>query len=121
MVGTSNEPGVTHMTDMTTAKTILEQLGGGRFIAMTGAKDLVGGASDLSFRLKPCDYKKKIAGKAITHVRITLTDADDYKVEALNCSIKTGIQVLATETNVYCDTLQDAFLRMTGLMTRFGQ
>jgi hypothetical protein len=32
------------MTDMTVARTILDQLGGARFVAMTGAREFVGSA-----------------------------------------------------------------------------
>jgi hypothetical protein len=35
------------MSNLTVANTILEQLGGGRFIAMTGAKSFVGGEDSL--------------------------------------------------------------------------
>ena len=39
------------MTDMTVAKTILAQLGGSRFVAMTGARHMAGDATSLSFGL----------------------------------------------------------------------
>ena len=105
------------MTDMTVSRTIFQQLGHGRFAMMTGAHSFVGGENSLSFQLKPCGFKKKVNGKAITHVKITLTPADTYTVETFNK--KAG--VLETTNEVYCDTLQDTFLTMTGLMTRFGQ
>jgi hypothetical protein len=39
------------MTDLTVAKTILAQLGGERFVMMTGATNFVGGADSLAFRV----------------------------------------------------------------------
>ncbi len=116
------------MTDhMQVAKTILEQLGGQRFVAMTGAKNLVAGHDNsnlgsLTMKLPPCGFKRKINGKAITHVKITLDFSDTYTVETLNVSARsaTGTTLEAT-SDVYCDTLQDQFLAMTGLLTRMGQ
>lgn len=105
------------------AKTILDQLGGARFVIMTGAKDFTAGKDglgSLTMRLPPCDFKKKIGGKAITHVRVTLTPADVYKVEALNATRK-ACTTLVTADDVYCDMLQNTFFEITGLMTRLGQ
>jgi hypothetical protein len=39
------------MTDMTVSQTILSELGGNRFIAMTGSKNFVGSDDALSFKL----------------------------------------------------------------------
>ena len=39
------------MTDMTVARSILDQLGGARFVAMTGARELVGSADSLTFKI----------------------------------------------------------------------
>jgi hypothetical protein len=112
------------MTDhhMTIAKIILDQLGGTRFTVMTGAKNLTAGRDglgSLTMKLPPCGFKKKIDGKAITHVRITLTPADVYKVEIIN--VGKSATTLETADDVYCDMLQDTFFSMTGLMTRLGQ
>ncbi len=112
------------MTDhLTIAKTILEQLGGARFLAMTGAKNLIAGRDglgSLTINLPPCGFKRRVNGKAITHVRITLTPSDVYTVETLNVKQK-GNTTLETANDIYCDMLQDQFLAMTGLLTRFGQ
>jgi hypothetical protein len=60
---------------MTIAQTILAQLGGNRFCAMTGARDLVADAKALQFSIGRGAVNK--ANK----VRVTLTDADLYDVE----------------------------------------
>lgn len=90
-------------TDLTVANTILEQLGGNRFRAMTGAKHFLGAADYLAFAL-PGGRK----------VKVTLTQMDDYLVEVLT---RTGKPVAYRE-GVYCDTLQKTFTALTGLETR---
>lgn len=61
------------MTDLTVAKTILAQLGGERFVMMTGATNFVGGADSLTFKVGSNP-------KRVTHVRVTLTPDDLYDV-----------------------------------------
>lgn len=95
---------------MTVANTILEQLGGRRFLAMTGAKNLVGsetpdGLGFLGMRLP--------IGKAKA-VRIVLTAMDDYRVHTFT---RTGREIDVTE-GVYAEDLQNVFANMTGLATR---
>lgn len=95
------------MTDLTVAKTILQQLGGGQFILMTGAKFFVGGADSLGF---------KIGGNAkkITHVHIKLTAMDDYTMEF--CTVR-NFEVVKKNVveGVYCDNIKDVFEHHTGL------
>lgn len=59
------------------AQTILQQLGGNKFLAMTGASNLTCGNRTLCFKIGR-------NSKKITHVQITLTAMDDYIVEFLN-------------------------------------
>jgi hypothetical protein len=100
---------------MEVAQTILAQLGGGRFLAMTGAKNLVGGPDMLAFKLPR-------AAKKITHVRITLTPMDTYTVEFLNCRTTPKRMIhetVVTHDDVYAEDLQTIFTAETGLYTRF--
>jgi len=60
------------MVDLTVANTILEQLGGRKFIAMTGARNFVGDFSGLSFRLPGAGGYCK---DSINCVKIELTRA----------------------------------------------
>lgn len=103
------------------AKTILAQLGGTRFAVMTGAKNLTAGRDGLgSLTMKlPSDLTKN----RVTHIRITLTPADVYKLETIKVrgGRKPSVKTIATADDVYCDMLQDQFLELTGLYTRFGQ
>jgi hypothetical protein len=95
------------------AKIILEQLGGGRFAMFVGASNFVAIENGLSFTLKLGGFNKN----AVRYVRVTLTPADDYTVEFIG---RTGVLKSKAE-GIYCDELQDCFLRHTGLRTRFGQ
>lgn len=97
------------MTDLTVAKTILQQLGGNRFTVMTGAKNYVGSDNTLSFRLPKANRK-------INGVTIILEPSDTYKVEFVRI-VKFERRVVETCENVYCDSLQDVFTRVTGLYT----
>ncbi len=94
------------------ANTILAQLGGRRFVAMTGASKLTVADSGLNFVL-PSGF----ATDGINVVRITLTPADDYTIEFIRIGraphYKT--QIIKTLDMVYCDQLTDVFERTTGL------
>jgi hypothetical protein len=99
------------MTDMTVANTILEQLGGRMFRIMTGAKDFVGDANSLKFKLPK-------AQKGIKYVRITLTPEDLYDVEFAKLK---GLEwtVISKSEGVYVDMLRKLFETETGLYVRF--
>ncbi len=96
------------------AKTILEQLGGGRLMAMTGAKNFVGGEFSLTFRLPST---KDFVKNRINHVRIVLDPSDTY---AVTFSRIRGAKVveISSHEGVYCDQLQSIFEEATGLFTR---
>jgi hypothetical protein len=69
------------MTDMTVSQTILSQLGGNRFIAMTGSKNFVESDGALSFKLVPNQSKAK-------YMRIVLTSMDGKRGQADSVSEK---------------------------------
>lgn len=98
---------------MTVANTILEQLGGRRFIAMTGAKDFLGDKDLLAFRLP------RGARGGINKVRITLTPADLYDVQFYKMGSK-SFTLLAQADNVDAAQLRQVFTRHTGLETSLG-
>jgi hypothetical protein len=100
--------------DVTVPKTILEQLGGRRFLAMTGAKNLIGSATSLSFALPGTPGFVK---RGINVCRVTLTPMDVYTVEYLRA--RGGkVRTVQTCTDIYAEDLQDCFSRETGLATR---
>jgi len=97
-------------TDLTVAKTILHQLGGNRFIAMTGAKNFIGSNNSMSFKIGRNSSKTN-------YIRISLNVMDLYKMEFLN--IRSGKMKTVEEfENVYSDALQAIFTSVTGLNTR---
>lgn len=96
------------------ATEILRQIGGRRFIAMTGAKNMLSHESGLSFRLP-----SRFATDGINYVKVTLTADDDYTVEFGKVwGVK--YRVLATVEGVYCDNLRDVFTDKTGLECTLG-
>lgn len=100
------------MTDMTVSKTILQQLGGNRFVAMTGARNLTGHKNALSFRI-PGNMTKK----GINWVKITLNPMDTYDLEFGRIR---GMRYHCVDRidGIYDDMLPDSFRRVTGLETR---
>lgn len=97
------------------AETILEQLGGRKLIAMTGAHSFTADTNCLIFKLPRNGNAKHIAG-----VKITLTPADDYTVEFFKFQTKAGITSVVTvarQEGIYCDQLQETFETETGLLT----
>lgn len=101
------------MTNHTVPQIILQQLGGGKFIAMTGAKGFVGGENMLMFSL-PARFAKD----GINKVRITLEPSDTYKVEFMKIRGTQPVKVIAEVEDVYCDSLRRVFTSHTGLDTR---
>lgn len=94
---------------MEIAKTILSQLGGNRFIAMTGSKNFVAGEKSLSMKLT-----RNQTGA--NYLRITLTSMDDYIMEFISCR-GVSMKTKASSEGVYCDQLQEVFTSHTGLYT----
>jgi hypothetical protein len=97
---------------METAKEILRQLGGNKFVVMTGAKNLIGHPSALSFRLPG----KNFARHDINYVKITLNSMDLYDLEFGRVRGKT-YKVISLCDGIYNDQLQAVFTAETGLDT----
>lgn len=95
-------------------KTILEQLGGRKFMAMTGVRSFIGTEDSLIFMLP---NRPGYVKQGINKVVITLTLDDDYTVEFYRMS--RGMPSLKERcTDIYNDNLQECFTRVTGLETR---
>lgn len=98
---------------MTVAKTILEQLGGNRFVVMTGSYNFLGTENSLSFKLR----RNKINASGM---KITLTPADTYTVEFYQIRKMEAVWMADQKCeDVYCDMLEELFERVTGLYTHF--
>lgn len=91
-----------------TAATILNQLGGNRFIAFTGAKNF--GVSETGMHFMIPRHNN------INAVSIALTVLDTYRVEFKKVDRK-GLKIISTFDNVYFDQLQNLFTQQTGLYT----
>lgn len=105
------------MSDLTVAKTILAQLGGGRFKAMTGAKNFGGTEDSLSFSIPGGGG---FAKNGINSVYIRLTSMDDYEVKFQRIRKCNGMPMVRWESShegVYADQLQSLFTEETGLNT----
>jgi hypothetical protein len=105
------------MTDMTVAKTILDQLGGNRFVRMTGASNFVGSDNALVMKLKsrgPCRTKN-----GASHLSITLNSMDTYDVKFVKYNRKLDQIVVSQHDGIYCDMLANTFETETGLYTSF--
>ena len=102
------------MADLQVANTILVQLGGRRFIAMTGARDFSGGDNFITFSL-PAGFAKD----GINKIRITLDWTDTYIFEALNVypGPELKFDTIKKMDYVYADDLEDIFTSVTGLDT----
>ena len=93
------------------ANTIREQLGGSRFIVMTGARNFVGGENFLQFSIG------RGAKNKANKVRITLDETDTYTVEffrqrGIDCTL------ISEHPGQYFDHLAHTFTAETGLDTR---
>jgi hypothetical protein len=93
------------VTDLTVPKTILAQLGGERFMMMSGATGLVGGADSLTLKLGNNP-------KRVTHVRISLTPDGLYDMTLFTTG--RGPQ---SHDGVHGEMLPEVFGANTGLHT----
>ena len=92
-------------------KQLLQQLGGNKFIAMTGAKNLAVDKAKNTLHMKIGRNSK-----GVSHLRIKLTGADLYDMEFLQ--VRAGnVKVKAKETGLYADQLQKMFTKHTGMYT----
>jgi hypothetical protein len=97
---------------MSIGQVILNQLGGNRFIAMTGAKNLISHGDGLSLR-----FPQK---KGKNYLKITLNAWDTYNLEWGMIRNKQGIPGYTKKKvveDVYSDQLQEIFTEETGLYT----
>ena len=90
---------------------LIKQLGGGRFIAMTGAKDFFIGPKGVVFKIGR-------NSKGVNYVRINLNSMDTYDIEFLQVR-KFKEKVKSKANGVYAEDLRNAFEQHTGLRTSF--
>mgnify|MGYP001557959701 FL=1 len=103
-------------TKLAVAETILAQLGGRRFLAMTGAKNLIGSDRDRSLSMK----LGRGALHGITHLRVTLDASDTYTVTFSKVR-GTNVTTVAEIAGVYAEDLASVFTTETGFATRLKE
>lgn len=95
------------------AQTILNQLGGNKFLAMTGAKNLVSSEESLSFSIGKNQSGANRIVIALDYGR------DTYTMGFWKVSPKKGtVSILNEVSGAYADQLCSIFERHTGLATR---
>jgi len=97
------------------AEVILQQLGGNKFRAMTGAKNFTKNDKEQSI-----SFKIPKAKDGINLVTIKLNSRDTYDMEfysVRNYKGKYSIKIKAEYNGVYNDQLQELFTKATGLYT----
>ncbi len=94
------------------AMEIIKQLGGGRFVAMTGASLFVYDhekRANVSFKFK--------GSRISNHVKIELNALDLYDVTFYKIT-KTDFKIVSERSGLYNDMLESHFKEITGLNTR---
>ena len=98
------------------AKVLLKQLGGNKFIMMTGAKNFGLGPKGIGFKIGR-------NSKKINYIRIDLDRGKDlYNIEFIRMARKKGevsptLKVVKKIKGVYADQLQKMFTKYTGMYT----
>ena len=100
------------MTDKTIAVEILRQLGGKKFIAMTGARNFTCDNNSMGFRLPGTMTKDRI-----NFVKITLNGMDTYDIEFISIW-GSKIRTVSTFKGAYNDMLENIIADRTGLATK---
>lgn len=101
--------------------TMLNQLGGKRFIAMTGSKNfLFADVTETNPKVwLRMDLTKNAAG--VNRLKIYYNPDDTYTMEFYKQVITKDFEVKISKTqtfeNIYCDQLQEIFTQVTGLYT----
>jgi len=101
------------LTSKEIAETILSQLGGRRFIAMTGAKNFMALKSGLQFDLPKTPHYVR---NGISRVWVELKVSDTYTVKTWKIRGQNVKEIDEVE-GIYCDMLQSTFTELTGLNT----
>ena len=97
---------------LTVANAILLHLGDGKFVAMTGARDIVGSADALTFKLPV-----RSAKQGIDAVRVRLDPSDTYTMTFYATGRGGKGAVVREVSGVYADSLRTLFTGVTGLYT----
>lgn len=100
------------MTQPFFATQIIQQLGGQRFLAMTGARMLTYDRDNRGLHFTINGHNA--AGARVNRVRITLMAGDTYCIATFSVR-RLMVRAVDELDGVYADQLRDAFTRLTGL------
>ncbi len=92
------------------AEILLRQLGGNRFIAMTGARNFLKDKDSLRFKIPSAKH-------GINYVKITLNPKDLYDIEFGKVSKNGSYKLIKFVEDIFVDSLQEVFTSYTGLYT----
>lgn len=96
------------------ANEILNQLGGNRFIIMTGSKNFIAIERGLTFKIGFAAHQKK---NRATHCEIKLEWNDTYTVKFFYVRGFEPKKEISKHEEIYCNMLQTLFTEQTGLYT----
>ena len=100
------------------AKTILQQIGGRRFVAMTGSKDFIDMGNGLRMSLAR-NKTSAIRRQRQMCIRDSLYNMRFYRKTFSKKTFECKTKDIATHDGIYCDMLEEMFTMVTGLYTRF--
>lgn len=107
----------TQQSELTVTQVILQQLGGHKFLVMTGAHSVISNNEDKALSMAlPASLTKN----RVNYCKVTLAADDTYTVFVGRVrGTAKGVAWGATQelTGVYCDQLQEVFTQLTGLFT----
>lgn len=103
------------MDSQSIAKTILQQLGGRKFITMTGSSNFGGGIDEKSNPYLIMRLKRNKSDAR--YLSITLNAMDTYDMKFMKLDHNDSIKIVSEHNDIYCDMLQDVFTEVTGLYT----
>ena len=95
---------------MQIAQTILSQLGGNKFVAMTGSKNFLAVENGINMKLTRNKCKAQ-------WLRITLNGKDLYDMKFYSADKELNKTTKVQYNDVYFDQLQNLFTQATGLYT----
>ena len=104
--------------DNQVAKIILQQIGGSRFLTMTGSRDLINLGNGLRMSLS----RNKTSANRLEIIYDEGADLYNLRFYRQSFSKKTfevKTKDIKKIDGVYCDMLEDIFTDVTGLYTRF--
>ncbi len=104
-------------TEKTIAATIMHQIGRKAFV-MVGAREFVAWPASTGvlggLRFKLGAGIRNAQGKVVSHVLVTLSPDDTYRVRVYGRNRALAAPVLGDETGVYVDSLRASIERLTG-------